>query len=78
MQQGPTEGLAPVIVQQIGHTIQRLKAAGLTIILVEQNFHFARRLADRHFIIQEGETVDMFHSHEMEANLAKLNAYLGI
>lgn len=74
----PTEGLAPVIVQQIGHTIQRLKAAGLTIILVEQNFHFARRLADRHFIIQEGETVDMFHSHEMEANLAKLNAYLGI
>lgn len=74
----PTEGLAPVIVQQIGNTIRRLKQAGFTIVLVEQNFHFARLLADRHFIVQEGETVDMFHNNEMEANIDKLHAYLGI
>ena len=74
----PTEGLAPVIVQQIGTTIRRLKEAGFTIVLVEQNFHFAKLLADRHFIVQEGETVDMFHNDEMEANIDKLHAYLGI
>lgn len=74
----PTEGLAPVIVQQIGNTIRRLKQAGFTIVLVEQNFHFAQLLADRHFIVQEGETVDMFHNNEMEANIDKLHAYLGI
>ena len=74
----PTEGLAPVIIQQIGHTVQRLKAAGYTILMVEQNFHFARKLADRHYIIQEGQVVDEFHNNEIEANLEKIQGYLGI
>jgi len=74
----PTEGLAPVIIQQIGHTVRRLKSAGFTILLVEQNFHFARKLADRHYIVQEGQVVDEFHNNEVEANLEKIQGYLGI
>ena len=74
----PTEGLAPVIIQQIGHTVRRLKSAGYTILLVELNFHFARKLADRHYIVQEGRVVDEFHNNEVEANLEKIQSYLGI
>ncbi len=74
----PTEGLAPVIVQQIGHTLARLKKEGFTIVLVEQNFHFAASVADRHFIVDQGRTVDMIENRELEANLEKLHAYLGV
>ena len=75
----PTEGLAPVIVQQIGRTIERLKAGGYTILLVEQNFRFAQTVADRHYVVQEGGRVaDMIPNSELEANLAKLHDYLGV
>lgn len=74
----PTEGLAPVIIQQIGHTVRRLKAEGFTIVLVEQNFHFAQGLADRHYIVQEGRIVDTFTRNEVEANRNKIQSYLGI
>ncbi|WP_342104547.1 ABC transporter ATP-binding protein [Methylobacterium sp. SI9] len=74
----PTEGLAPVIVQQIGRTIQQLKAQGYTIILVEQNFRFAQTLADRHFVIEQGRVVDMIPNAELDANIDKLHAYLGV
>ncbi len=75
----PTEGLAPVIVQQIGRTIERLKAGGYTILLVEQNFRFAQTVADRHYVVQEGGRVaDMIPNSELEANLAKLHEYLGV
>jgi len=74
----PTEGLAPVIVQQIGRTIGKLKTLGFTIILVEQNFHFAATVADRHFVVEQGRVVDMFLNTELEKNIAKLNAYLGV
>ena len=53
----PTEGLAPVIIQQIGRTIGTLKAQGFTILLVEQNFHFAATLADRHYVMEHGRIV---------------------
>ncbi|MGH1572806.1 ABC transporter ATP-binding protein [Methylobacterium sp. P31] len=74
----PTEGLAPVIVQQIGRTIQQLKAQGYTIVLVEQNFRFAQTLADRHFVIEQGRVVDMIPNPELDANIDKLHAYLGV
>lgn len=74
----PTEGLAPVIVQQIGRTIKNLKAQGFTIILVEQNFRFAQTVADRHFIIQEGEAVDTFRNEDIDSNIEKIEAYLGV
>src|SRR3954468_5471424 len=74
----PTEGLAPVIVQQIGRTIQRLKAEGYTIVLVEQNFRFAQTLADRHFVIEQGRVVDMIPNAELDRNIDKLHAYLGV
>jgi branched-chain amino acid transport system ATP-binding protein len=74
----PTEGLAPVIVQQIGRTIQQLKAQGYTIVLVEQNFRFAQTLADRHFVIEQGQVVDMIPNAELDANIDKLHAYLGV
>ena len=74
----PTEGLAPVIVQQIGRTIQQLKFQGYTIVLVEQNFRFAQTLADRHFVIEQGRVVDMIPNAELDANIDKLHAYLGV
>jgi branched-chain amino acid transport system ATP-binding protein len=74
----PTEGLAPVIVQQIGHTISRLKAEGFTILLVEQNFRFASRVADRHYVMESGRVVDMIPNSELESNLKKVHEYLGV
>jgi len=74
----PTEGLAPVIVQQIGHTISRLKAEGFTILLVEQNFRFASRVADRHYVMEGGRVVDMIPNAELESNLEKIHEYLGV
>lgn len=74
----PTEGLAPVIVEQIGRTIGRLKELGYTIVLVEQNFHFARAVADRHLVVEHGRVIDEIANAELSANLGKLNAYLGV
>jgi branched-chain amino acid transport system ATP-binding protein len=74
----PTEGLAPVIVQQIGRTIARLKTQGFTILLVEQNFRFAATVADRHYVMDHGRVVDMIPNAELEANMAKLHDYLGV
>jgi branched-chain amino acid transport system ATP-binding protein len=74
----PTEGLAPVIVQQIGATIRRLKADGFTILLVEQNFRFGATVADRHYLMEHGRVVDMIPNAELDANMAKLHEYLGV
>jgi branched-chain amino acid transport system ATP-binding protein len=74
----PTEGLAPVIVQQIGRTIAELKAQGFTILLVEQNFHFAATVADRHYVMENGRVVDMIPNAELDANMTKLHEYLGV
>jgi len=74
----PTEGLAPVIVQQIGRTLKALKQRGFTIVLVEQNFHFAASVADRHYVVEEGRVVDEIANADLEANLGKLHAYLGV
>ncbi len=74
----PTEGLAPVIVQQIGATIRRLKADGFTILLVEQNFRFAATLADRHYVMERGRVVDMIPNAQLEASMPKLHEYLGV
>jgi branched-chain amino acid transport system ATP-binding protein len=74
----PTEGLAPVIVQQIGRTIARLKQEGFTILLVEQNFRFAQKLADRHYVVEHGRVVDMVPGAELEANMDRVQEYLGV
>ncbi|MGA0596780.1 ABC transporter ATP-binding protein [Enterovirga sp. CN4-39] len=74
----PTEGLAPVIVQQIGRTIERLKRDGFTIILVEQNFRFAQTVADRHYIVEQGRVVDMIPNAQLDQNIEKLHRYLGV
>jgi branched-chain amino acid transport system ATP-binding protein len=74
----PTEGLAPVIIQQIGHTIARLKNEGFTILLVEQNFRFAATVADRYYIVEHGKVIDGFANSELQANMDKLHTYLGV
>src|ERR1700735_1403088 len=74
----PTEGLAPVIIQQIGHTIGTLKAQGFTVLLVEQNFHFAAAVADRHYVMEHGRIVDEFSTPELKANMDKVHDYLGV
>jgi branched-chain amino acid transport system ATP-binding protein len=74
----PTEGLAPVIIQQIGRTIAQLKNEGFTILLVEQNFRFAATVADRYFVMEHGRIIDSFANAELEANMGKLHDYLGV
>jgi branched-chain amino acid transport system ATP-binding protein len=74
----PTEGLAPVIIQQIGKTIGMLKTQGFTILLVEQNFRFAQTVADRYYVMEHGRVVEAFANSELDANLEKLHDYLGV
>jgi len=74
----PTEGLAPVIVQQIGATIRKLKQEGFTILLVEQNLRFATGIADRHYVMEHGRMIDLIPNSALEANMGKLHGYLGV
>jgi branched-chain amino acid transport system ATP-binding protein len=74
----PTEGLAPVIIQQIGKTIRTLKEQGFTILLVEQNFRFASTVADRYYVMEHGRIIDQFANAELDANVDKLHDYLGV
>ncbi|WP_375410638.1 ABC transporter ATP-binding protein [uncultured Methylobacterium sp.] len=74
----PTEGLAPVIVQRIAAALIQLKARGLTVLLVEQNFRFARRVADRFYVMEGGVVVDAFRSDEVEGRLERLHELLGV
>ena len=74
----PTEGLAPVIVQHIGEIIRTVKKKGFTVLLVEQNFHFAATVADRHYVVEHGKVIDMIPNDQVKANLGKLEAYLGV
>jgi branched-chain amino acid transport system ATP-binding protein len=74
----PTEGLAPVIIQQIGKTIRKLKEQGFTILLVEQNFRFASTVADRYYVMEHGRIIDQFANSELDANVEKLHEYLGV
>ncbi len=76
----PTEGLAPVIVKQIGLVIRDLKSRGFTIILVEQNFRFASRLADHHYLIENGQVAGHITRDQMsDASISEqLHAHLGV
>ena len=74
----PTEGLAPVIVQQIGRTIREIKKRGFTVLLVEQNFRFAATVADRHYVMEHGQVIDMIPNDQLADNMDKLHEYLGV
>lgn len=74
----PTEGLAPVIVQQIGVVLQTIKQKGLTVLLVEQNFRFAANVADRHYVMESGKIVDMISKSEIAGKMERLEEYLGV
>ena len=67
-----------MIVQRIGEIIRQLKSRGFTILLVEQNFHFAATVADRHYVMEDGRVVDMIASADVEQSIGKLQAYLGV
>ena len=71
-----TEGLAPVIVETLGEVLVALKKKGLTIVLAEQNFHFAASLADRHYVLEYGQIVEEISSHELSSKRALLDHYL--
>ena len=74
----PTEGLAPVIVQQIGELVRQLKARGITLLMVEQNFRFAAALADRHYVMEDGRVVDMIEGSELDAEAGRIAQYLAV
>jgi branched-chain amino acid transport system ATP-binding protein len=74
----PTEGLAPVIVERIGEIILKLKSEGYTILLVEQNFRFAAKLADRHYVMEDGKVVDHIRADELTIKSAALHKFLGV
>lgn len=73
-----TEGLAPVIVQKLGQVVQTLRDRGFTIVLVEQNFRFASKLADRNYVIEHGQVVKMVERDNLEASQEELQALLGV
>ncbi len=73
-----TEGLAPVIVEALGKAIERLKARGLTLLLVEQNFRFVQALADRYYIIEHGRVVETVDRHELDSKAALIERHLGV
>jgi branched-chain amino acid transport system ATP-binding protein len=73
-----TEGLAPVIVQALGRVIRQLKERGYTIVLVEQNFRFAARLADRHYVVEHGRIVETVEGGELDSKMELLHEYLGV
>ena len=74
----PNEGLAPVLVQQIGDVIRQLKQRGFTVLLVEQNFYFASTVADRHYLMEHGRVVDMIENAKLDESMDKLHEYLGV
>ena len=67
-----------MIIEQIGRTIAKLKQDGFTVILVEQNFRFAQTVADRHYVVEQGKVIDMIPNPELDANIDKLQRYLGV
>ncbi|HLY52303.1 MAG TPA: ABC transporter ATP-binding protein, partial [Steroidobacteraceae bacterium] len=73
-----SEGLAPVIVQTLGRTIQKLREQGYTIVMSEQNFRFAAPLADRFYIMERGRMVACFAGNELQDKMALLRTYLGV
>jgi branched-chain amino acid transport system ATP-binding protein len=74
----PTEGLAPVIVQQIQALVHSLKSRGFTILLVEQNIRFARTVADRHYVVENGRVLDMIPNAALPQGSRVLETYLGL
>ena len=74
----PSEGLAPVVVKEIGEIIRRLKTQGFTIILVEQNLRFAQQVADRHVVVENGKVVDILTNSELAADMGRVKTYLGV
>jgi branched-chain amino acid transport system ATP-binding protein len=74
----PTEGLAPVIVAQIGVALDAIRRRGMTVLLVEQNFRFAATVADRHYVMEHGKIVDMIPNHLLASSMDKLHEYLGV
>ena len=74
----PSEGLAPVVVREIGELIRRLKRDGFTILLVEQNLRFARKLADRHVVVENGRVVDILSAATLDADMGRVQSYLGV
>ena len=74
----PTEGLAPVIIQRIGEVLAQLKAKGMTLLLVEQNFRFARRVADRFYLMEDGHIIDSFPTADLDARMGQLQEVVGV
>jgi branched-chain amino acid transport system ATP-binding protein len=74
----PTEGLAPVIIQRIGEVLQTLKQRGMTILLVEQSFRFASKVADRFYVVDHGQVIDTFDVADLPGRMSMLNEALGV
>jgi len=74
----PTEGLAPVIIQRIGEVLQTLKQRGMTILLVEQNFRFASKVADRFYVVDHGQVIETFDVADLPGRMSMLNEALGV
>lgn len=73
-----TEGLAPVIVERIGQVISLLRSRGFTVLMVEQNFRFASRYADRFYVIEEGQVIETFHQNDIASNRDRIERLLGL
>ena len=73
-----TEGLAPALVQVLGRSVRSLKEKGYTIVMVEQNFRFAAKVADRHYVVERGMVVETVRQEELDDRIDMLHEYLGV
>jgi branched-chain amino acid transport system ATP-binding protein len=74
----PTEGLSPLLVGRVGDLLREAKTHGVTVLLVEQNVHFAATIADRHYLLAEGRIVEELRSTDVLDRESELLAYLGL
>lgn len=74
----PTEGLSPLIVAQIRDIVHEVRSQGVTVLLIEQNVHFATSVADRHYVLAEGRVVQSLDNAEMKDRQEELLEYLGV
>ena len=74
----PTEGLAPVLVQQLVGLMAEVKSHGVAVLLIEQNLRFATTVADRHYLLAQGQVVNVLSNEEVRTREQQILAYMGV
>ena len=74
----PSLGLAPIVVGEMFDALARIRDEGMGILLVEQNLKFARSVADRHVVVENGRVIDTLSNDALKADMARVKSYVGV